>query len=73
MANVLHFLELISRIFNHQLEALCVVLSILGVDKVVYTAGDTPTLVGWQDKHLRDFGAMAVEGEMCFIHCKERH
>ena len=61
VANVLHFLELISRVFYHQLEALWIVLAIFSVDKVVYTASDTLTLVGWQDKHLGDFGAMAIE------------
>ena len=73
MANVLHFLEIISRVFDHQLEAFCVVLTILGVDLVVYTAGDTLTLVWWQNEHLRDFGAMTIKGKVCLVHGKERH
>ena len=60
MTNVLHFLEVICGILNHELEAASIAHAILFIDEVVNTTGNAASLVGREDKHLGDLGPVSV-------------
>ena len=52
LADVLHFLEIFSRIFDHELETARVVHPVLLVDEFIDTASYAPPLVGRQYENL---------------------
>ena len=52
LADVLHLLELLGRIFDHELEAARVVDTVLFVDQLVDSACNASPLVGRQDENL---------------------
>lgn len=73
VADVLNFLKLFCCVFDQELDALSVILSVLSVDQVIDSAGDASALVGRHDEHLGDFGSIPIKAKVSFIDSEERH
>lgn len=73
VAYILHFLEILSCVLNHELEAPLVLLFVFFVDQVVHATCDSSSLILGEHEHLRDLGPVTIVAEMCLINGENRH
>lgn len=73
MDYVLYFLEVVSSIFSHDLEAVRSIQPIFVEDLLIHSGSNALSLEWWQDEYLGYLGPERVKCEMCFVYSEECH